>query len=418
MGMVSPLGTGLDKSWERLLTGQSGVGTITRFDTQNLRTQIAGEVEDFDPNSFVPPVFQEADLFIQYALAAGGMAMAQAGLAIEDPAALPVAAERFGTIVGVACGGVGMIESSIAHIEQRGAIGLSPYLIPSVIPNLAAGTLSMHFGLKGHCLCPATACSAGLNAIGEAYSLIRDNVIDAALCGGAEACLTRTVVAGFSALRALSAQSRNPQRASRPFDGRRDGLVLSEGVGLLVLEELSSAERRGTAILAELVGYGASGDGYHVTTPDPNGDGAYRCMKMAIDESSRALSDFGYINAHGTSTPHNDYIETEAIKKVFGNHAYKLSISSTKSSTGHLLGAAGGVEAIFTILALYHGKLPPTINFERVDPSERPDYPFTCDRNLDYVPNVARSKKVEFALCNAFSFGGTNACIAVARWPH
>ena len=417
MGLVTPLGTGLFEPWENLLSGRSGAGPITRFDPSRLKTQFACEVEGFDPLDHMPKSdVRKMDVFLQYGVSAGVIAMRDAGLDDGEITKLPVPAERFGAVLGVGMGGLPIMEAQARSYYVEGKNRFSPFFIPQIIPNLVAGHLSIQYGLKGPCLATVSACASGIHGVGEAFSYIQRGISDAVICGGAEGTITPLAIGGFNALRALSKRNDAPEEASRPFDRKRDGFVMGEGAGALVLEELSVAHDRGARIYAEVVGYGISGDGYHMTAPDPKGDGAYRCMKMAVDSSGRPHTDFGYINAHGTSTPLGDCGEVEAVKRLFGSHARSLAISSTKSSVGHLLGAAGGVETIYTALALHQGVLPATINFERTDDPDDPDAPGTCDPEMDYVPNQPRRVQVDAALCNAFGFGGTNGAIALARW--
>ncbi len=415
MGLLTPLGIGLDEPWNALISGRSGIGPITKFDAAGLKTPIAGEVKDFDPKRYFSDVeVHKMDAFIQYAVVGGMLAMEHAGWYRDGKPRVPFESERFGCFLGVGMGGVPRIESTLASAPRVN--GIPPSFIPAVIPNLAAGQLSVRFGLKGPSLCIATACSSGLHSVGEAYHYIERGIVDAALCGGAEGALTRATICGFNALRTLSRNYQSPETACRPFDYRRDGFVVSEGAGVLVLEALSLALERRAPIFAEIAGYGLSSDGYHITAPDPDGDGAYRSMKMAVADSGLNLEDFGYINAHGTATLYNDFVEVLAVKRLFGEAARRTPISSTKSSTGHLLGAAGAVETIFTALALYHGILPATLNFERADDPDHPSARYGCDPSMDYVPNEARARTVRAALCNAFGFGGANASLAIARW--
>lgn len=417
VGLVSPVGTGVSAPWEALLAGRSGIGPITRFDASRLRTRFAGEVRGFDPLEFAGRnELLRMDAFVRYAVGAAAWAARDAGLASEAGTRLPAPAERVASVVGVGIGGIACMEEAAVSWYRDGASRFSPYLIPQIIPNMAAGQVAIRHGLKGPCLCPTAACASGLHAVGDAFSAIRAGEVDAAFCGGAEATVTPLALGGFSALRALSTRNESPETASRPFDCRRDGFVMGEGAGLLVLEAADVAEARGARVYAEVVGFGRSGEGHHITAPDPDAAGAYRCMRAAVEDSGLSPSAFGYVNAHGTSTPYNDYNEVVAIKRLFGDHARRLAISSTKSSTGHLLGAAGGVEAAFTVLALHHGVLPATLNFERAVDPDKPDAPWACDPALDYVPGEPRRVAVAAALCNSFGFGGTNACVAFARW--
>jgi len=417
VGLVTPVGTGVAEPWEALLAGESGIGPITRFDAGRLRTRFAGEVAGFDPLDFMDRrAVERTDRFIRYAIGAAVLAMGDAGLDGEGGAALPVPPERAATSVGVGIGGLERMEAAAASWYRDGASRFPATFIPQIIPNMAAGQVAIRYGLKGPCLCPATACASGLHAIGDGLAAIRQGRCDLALCGGAESTITPLAIGGFSAMRALSTRNDDPARACRPFDRARDGFVMGEGAGLLVLEALETAEARGARVYAELVGWGAGGEGHHVTAPEPEGQGALRAMRHAVEDAGLPRAAYGYVNAHGTSTPHNDYNEVVAIRELFGEHATELSISSTKSAIGHLLGAAGGVEAAATALALHHGVLPPTLNFERADDPERPDARWTCDPAMDYVPNRPRRRTVEAALCNSFGFGGTNASLALRRW--
>jgi 3-oxoacyl-[acyl-carrier-protein] synthase II len=402
LGLVTPLGIGVEPNWENLVAGRSGIGKITRFDASALPARVAGEVRDFEPERFLERKdLKKMDVFIQYALAA-------AVLAVEDASlSLPLAApERTGVIVGVGMGGISTVEEIYQNLTAHNYRRISPFLIPRIIPNMASGHIALRFGARGPNYATTSACASGAHAIGEALVLIRDGRQDVMLAGGAEAPICLLGVGGFSAMRALStAFNDEPARASRPFDARRDGFVIAEGAGVLVLEELEHARRRGARIYAELVGYGATCDAYHMTQPAPEGAGAAECMMLALADAGIDPTEVGYINAHGTGTPFNDEAETLAVKRVFGEHAARLAMSSTKSLTGHLLGAAGTVEAAYTVLALARGTLPPTINLEEPDPA--------CD--LDYVPNAARRQQVEAAISNSFGFGGTNAVLVVRR---
>jgi 3-oxoacyl-[acyl-carrier-protein] synthase II len=403
LGAVSPLGCGVDKNWQALLAGRSGIGPITRFSCEDFPTRIAGEVRDFNPEDFIEKKDRKKmDVFIQYALGASIMAMADAGLEIAEENA-----HRVGCIVGVGIGGLESIEETDrAFIDSR-LRRLSPFFIPKLIGNLAPGQISIRFGARGINYAPTSACASGAHGVGEAFRLIRDGYLDAAIAGGAEAAVTPLGVGGFSVMRALSTRNDEPERASRPFDRERDGFVIGEGAAILILEEMSAARARGARVHAEIIGYGANADAFHITQPAPEGRGAAQCMRIALEDADIAPGEVGYINAHGTSTEHNDANETRAIKHVFGEHAYRLAVSSTKSMTGHLLGAAGGLEALYTALALREQVLPPTINHENPDPE--------CD--LDYVPNQARRAAVEVAISNSFGFGGTNACLVLRRAP-
>jgi len=402
MGMVSPLGTGVEKSWQALIQGKSGIDKITKFDATGFETTIAGEVKDFVPENFIDKKeMKRMDIFIQYAIAASAMAMEDSGLKIP-----PGKADRVGVVVGAGLGGLTTIESFHKVLLERGPGRISPFFIPMLIVNEAPGQISMRFGAKGPNTSAVTACATGNHNIGDAWRIIQRGDADAIITGGVEATVTPLAVSGFNAMRAISTRNDQPEKASRPFEKDRDGFVIGEGAGILILEELNQALERGAKIYAEIVGYGLNGDAYHITAPAPDGDGAARCMAMALKTGNIAPEEVDYINAHGTSTPINDPIETKAIKAVFGEHARKLPVSSTKSMTGHLLGGAGGVEAIFTVLTLSRGIIPPTINYETPDPE--------CD--LDYVPNQARKADVRVALSNAFGFGGTNAVLVFKKF--
>ncbi len=400
--LLSPVGNDLDTTWQALLAGRSGIGPITKFDASGLKTTIAAEVKGFVPENYLDKkAVKRFDTFIQYAVAVAKMALADSGLTIDEALAPLV-----GCCMGCGLGGLGTIEANHETLLNRGADRVSPFFIPMMIGNMAPGQVSIEVGCKGPNLLISTACAAGTHALGWAFQQIRDNGCVAMLAGGTEAVITPLAVSGFNALKALSTRNDDPARASRPFDKDRDGFVMGEGAGLMVLEEWEHAERRGAKIYAEVAGFGASGDAYHMTAPPDNGEGAILAMQAALaDAAGRGVApaDIGYINAHGTSTDLNDMIETKAIKAVFGDHAYKLAISSTKSMTGHLLGAAGGVEAVITALALKHGMLPPTINLDEPDPD--------CD--LDYVPNVCRRAPIKAAMSNSFGFGGTNGCLVL-----
>jgi len=402
LGMVSPLGTGVEKSWQALLRGKSGVGKITKFDPTGFDTQIAAEVKDFVPENFIDKKeMKRMDIFIQYAVAAAVMAVEDAQLKIT-----PADAHRVGVVVGAGLGGLTTIEAFHKTLMERGPGRISPFFIPMLIVNEAPGQISMRFGAKGPNASLVTACATGNHNIGDAWRMIQRGDADAIIAGGVEATITPLAVSGFNAMKALSTRNGEPEKASRPFDKNRDGFVMGEGSGIIILEELTRALDRGAKIYAEIVGYGLTGDAYHITAPAPDGEGAARCMQMALSSGGIAPEEVDYINAHGTSTYYNDIYETVAIKTVFKEHAKKVPISSTKSMTGHLLGGAGGVEAIFTILTLCQGIIPPTINYETPDPD--------CD--LDYVPNVARKADVRLALTNSFGFGGTNAVLAFKKF--
>ena len=402
LGMVTPLGTGVEKNWEGIVAGRSGIRPLSRFPgVEFFATRIAGEVPDFRPEDFIEPKeIKKMDLFIQYSIAAAQMAFQDAGLKID-----PAAAERAGVIIGVGLCGLETIETYHKAYLEGGPRKISPFFIPKVISNLAPGHVAIRHGAKGVNWTPTSACASGNHAIGEAYHLIRRGLQDIVVAGGAEAPITPLGVGGFSSMKALSTRNDAPEKASRPFDKDRDGFVIAEGSGILILEEREAALKRGAKIYAELIGYAANGDAHHMTAPAPDGEGAARCMALALKDAGIEPDKVDYINAHGTSTEYNDMNETQAIKTVFSEHAYKVPVSSTKSMTGHMLGAAGAVEGIYSVLALYHGLIPPTINYENPDPQ--------CD--LDYVPNQARKADIEVVLSNSFGFGGTNACVIFRR---
>ena len=397
VGLISPLGIGNDENWRAIVAGKSGVGPITRFDASAFSCRIAGEVKGFDPSLYVEKKeIKKMDTFIHYAMAAAQFAMEDSGLPVSDDNR-----ERIAVVIGSGIGGLPIIEETQKKYLQSGPRVISPFFITALIANEAAGNVSIRYGLKGPNLSTVTACTTGAHAVGEAYRMIQYGDADAAIAGGTESVITPLAVGGFAVMRALSTRNDDPERASRPWDRDRDGFVMGEGAGLVVLEEMEAAKKRGARIYAELVGYGLSGDAYHIAAPSEDGDGPARVMKNALADAEITPERVGYINAHGTSTAMGDKIETIAIKMVFGDYAYKVAVSSTKSSTGHLLGAAGGLETGIVALALHHGVLPPTINYETPDPE--------CD--LDYVPNVAREERVEYALSNSFGFGGTNGCL-------
>ena len=402
VGLVSPVGMGTQANWDALCAGTSGIGPITRFDATAFSTRFAGEVKNFDPLQFIEKKeLKKMDIFIQFAIAASQYAMDDARLTIT-----PEVADRVGVFIGSGIGGFTTIEREhIAYLEG-GPRKISPFFIPSSIINLAAGHVSIRYGAKGPNLATCTACTASAHAIGDSYEIIKRGAADAMIAGGAEAAVCPMGVGGFAALRALSTRNDDPSRASRPFDKDRDGFVLGEGAGMVVLEELEFAKRRGATIYAEMVGYGMSGDAYHMTAPSENGDGAFRVMTAAIASAGIRPDQVDYVNAHGTSTPHNDRIETTAIKRTFGEHARKLAISSTKSMTGHLLGAAGGLEAGIMALSVRHQMVAPTINLDHADEG--------CD--LDYVPGQARAMKIDYALSNSFGFGGTNGALLMKKY--
>ncbi|MFC1845261.1 beta-ketoacyl-ACP synthase II [Thermodesulfobacteriota bacterium] len=401
-GLVTPLGTGTEKTWKNLCDGKSGIGHITRFDTSDFAVKIAAEVKDFNPQDFIEPkLARHLDPFVQYAVAAAGMALKEADLSIDD-----ANATRVGVFTGNGIGGLSTIEKYHKISLERGPRKITPFFIPMVISNLSAGQISIVFGAKGPNLSVTTACAAGTHAVGEAFRSISRGDCDMAITGGSESTICPLAVGGFNAMKALSRNNENPEKASRPFDRDRDGFIISEGAGMLVLEELEHARSRNAEIFAEVIGFGLSGDGHHMAAPPEDGDGAVRCMQMALNDAGLAPEDIDYINAHGTSTPLNDVVETRAIKTVFGEHANKLAISSTKSMIGHMLGGAGGVESVFLALSIRDQIIPPTINLENPDPE--------CD--LDYVPNKARETVIKAAISNSFGFGGTNAVLAMKKF--
>jgi 3-oxoacyl-[acyl-carrier-protein] synthase II len=400
LGTVAPNGIGVEPFWNNLIRGQSGIDTITRFDVSAHDARIAGEVKGFDPLQWIEKKeVRKMDLFIQYAVAAAQMAFDDAGLKITDDNR-----ERMGVFVGTGMGGIPALEESYRTLLDRGPGRVSAFFIPSIITNLGSGQISMRFGMKGPNSCVCTACATGNHALGDSFRIIQRGDADVMIAGGSEAVITPLTIAGFASMRALSTRNGEPTRASRPFDKDRDGFVMGEGSGIMVLESLEHAQRRGARIYAEFAGYGMSADAYHITLPSL--DGAVRSMRLCLQDAGLAPDDIDYVNAHGTSTPAGDVNETQALKEVFGAHARRLAVSSTKSMTGHLLGAAGGVESVITVLALVKGILPPTINYETPDPE--------CD--LDYVPNTARAAKVRAALTNSFGFGGTNASLIFKRF--
>ncbi len=402
LGLVTPLGLGVESNWQALLEGRSGIGLISRFDTTHFKTKIAGEVKNFDVQQFIDrKEARKMDLFIQYAIAAAELSVQDSGIDREL-----LRGDRTGVYIGSGIGGIGSIEETHRVLLEKGPERVSPFFIIQTIINEAPGHISIRYGATGPNMSNATACSTAAHAIGEAFRMIQLGIVDRMIAGGSEAPITPLSVAGFSTMKALSERNEEPEKASRPFDAQRDGFVMSEGAGVLLLEELGCALKRGARIYAEIAGYGLNGDAYHVTAPAPDGDGAARVMKMALDDAGVSPEDVQYINAHGTSTLYNDRIETLAIKKVFGEHARKLGVSSTKSMTGHLLGAAGGVETAITALAVFHQVMPPTINYEFPDPE--------CD--LDYVPNRARPAEIVYAMSNSFGFGGTNACLLLKKF--
>lgn len=400
LGLVTPLGTGVEKTWKAICAGESGIGRITRFDPTGYDAQIAGEVKDFDPAQFIEKKeIKKMDTFIHYAVGAAQLAVDDAGLKIK-----PEEATKVGVYIGSGIGGLGSIEHYHDVLRAKGPGRVSPFFIPMTIINLASGQVAIRIGAKGPNSCAVTACATGNHCIGDAYRLIQRGDADVMVAGGAEAAVTPLGVAGFASAKALSFRNDEPTKASRPFDKDRDGFVLGEGAGVLVIEELEHALRRGVRIYGEIIGYGMNSDAYHITAPPEEGEGAVRCMELALKDAGINRDQIGYINAHGTSTM-ADAIETRAIKQVFGEQAFRIPVSSTKSMTGHLLGAAGGIEAVFSLLALFHGVLPPTINLDHPDPA--------CD--LDYVPNKARPSAIKTALSNSFGFGGVNACLIFTR---
>jgi len=402
IGLVSSLGIGTDANWKALISGRSGIGTITKFDATQFATKIAGEVRGFDPLGWIEKKdVKKMDVFIQYAIAASQFAVDDSGLQVT-----PEIAPRVGVFIASGIGGFTTIEREHRALLEGGPRKISPFFIPSAIINLAAGQVSIRYGAKGPNSATCTACSASAHAIGDAYEIIRRGAADVMIAGGSEAAITPMGIGGFGAMRALSTRNDEPQRASRPFDQDRDGFIVGEGAGVVILEEFERARERGSKIYAELVGYGMSADAYHITAPSEDGDGAFRVMRTAIESAGIRPDQVAYINAHGTSTPQGDSLETLAIKRCFGEHARKLAVSSTKSMTGHLLGAAGGLEAGITALSVHHQTVPPTINQEVPDPD--------CD--LDYVPNKCRSLSITYALSNSFGFGGTNAALLFKRY--
>jgi len=402
IGLLTPLGNSVSENWEALITGRSGIGQISRFDASDLPVRIAGEVRGFDPLECLDRRdARRMDFFSQLAVVSAVRALEDAGWAQAS-----VDPERAAVIVGVGMGGIATLEEGVRDFYQGGIRKLGPFFIPRLIANMAPAHIAMHCGLKGENFAVVSACASGGHAIGEALRRIRSGEQDAAVAGGVEAPITPIGVAGFAVMRALSTRNEEPQRASRPFDAERDGFVIAEGSGMLVLETLETARQRGAHIYAEVVGYGANADAYHITMPAPEGEGARKCMERALRDAGVEPSEVHYINAHGTSTPLNDAAETQAIKKLFGEHAFRLAVSSTKSMTGHTLGAAGAIEAAYTALALDRQIAPPTINYEKPDPE--------CD--LDYVPNRARPMEIEVAMSNAFGFGGTNSTLVLRRW--
>jgi 3-oxoacyl-[acyl-carrier-protein] synthase II len=408
LGLVTPIGNTVETTWAALMSGQSGVDYIKRFDTEKFSVKFAAEVKNFDPLEFIPKKeARKMGAFIHYAIAASIEAMAGAGFALTAEGKFPQElAENAGTYISSGIGDFWAIEREHSKLLNEGPDRVSPFFIVSAIVNLAAGQVSIRFGAKGPNSATATACSAGAHAIGDSFKIIQRGDADVMIAGGAESAITPMSVAGFASMRALSTRNDDPLHASRPFDADRDGFVIGEGAGILILEELEHAKRRGATIYAEIVGYGMAADAFHLTMPDETGSGARRVMQKTIKDAGIQPEQVGYINAHGTSTPYNDKFETLAIKDTFGEHAYNLAVSSTKSMTGHLLGAAGGIEGVFSVLAIHRNILPPTINYRTPDPD--------CD--LDYVPNEPRQTKVDYALSNSFGFGGTNAALLFKRY--
>jgi 3-oxoacyl-[acyl-carrier-protein] synthase II len=401
VGLVSPLGNDTSATWQGLLEGRSGVGPVTRFDASAYPSRIAGEIKDFEPTLYLEKKeVKKCDFFIQYAIAASQLALDDSGLRIDE-----ANQDRVATIIGAGIGGLPLIEHMHKVLLERGPDRVSPFFIPGLIANMAAGQVSIRFGAKGPNSSPCTACTTGLHAVGDAFRLIQHGYADAAIAGGTEGTVVPLAFAGFCAMRALSTRNDDPGRASRPWDKDRDGFVLAEGSGIVILEEWEQAKARGARIYAEIVGYGMSGDAHHISAPHPEGDGAVRVMHAALRDCGMRPEQIQYINAHGTSTTLGDLAEVKAIKRVFGEHAYRLAVSSTKSSTGHLLGAAGGLESGILALALHHQILPPTINL---------DHP-SADCDLDFVPNTPRPVELEIALTNSFGFGGTNGALIMRR---
>ena len=402
LGLVTPLGIGIKPTWESLCAGKSGIGEITRFDCSAYATKIAAEIKDFKPEDFIPKKdARRVELFIAYALAATRMAIEDSGLVID-----PTNETRVGTITGCGLGGLRFMEDTVLRVAEEGPKWVSPFFIPMMIGNMVPGLISIHFGAKGPNSSLATACAAGAHAVGNSFRLIQNGTADAMITGGTEAVISPSCIAGFNSMKALSTRNDEPEKASRPFDRDRDGFVVGEGSGILIIEALDHALDRNAPIYAEITGYGMTGDGYHMTSPPPDGNGAVRCMAAALEDAGIDANQIDYINAHGTSTQLNDLYESRAIKTVFREHAHSLAVSSTKSMTGHLLGGAGGIETVFTALTIHKDVIPPTINYENQDEE--------CD--LDYVPNVARNQKVENAMTNSFGFGGTNATLILAKY--
>lgn len=402
LGPVTPIGIGKEEYWDSLIAGKSGVSYITRFDTENFPTKIAAEIKNFTPEDYIDKrELRRMDRFTQYALVATFLALKDGKISLENEDK-----ERIGVVLGSGIGGMETLEMEHLKLLEKGPRRVSPVFIPMMISNMASGQISIYYGLKGPSMVITTACASGTHAIGEAFRMIQRGICDLIITGGSEAAITPIALAGFSSMKALSTRNEEPSKASRPFDKDRDGFVMGEGAGILILEELEHAIKRGARIYAELVGYGATSDAYHMTAPDPLADGAKRAMELALKDGNVDYHQVDYINAHGTSTHYNDKLETLAIKELFKEHAYKLNISSTKSMTGHLLGAAGGIEAIATTLAISEGKIPPTINYEIPDEE--------CD--LNYTPNKFVEKEIAYAMSNSLGFGGHNATILLKKW--
>ena len=402
LGLVTPLGIGVKPTWESLCAGKSGVGEITRFDSSAFATKIAAEIKDFKPQDFLSKKdARRIELFIAYALAATRMAIEDSGLVIDS-----TNETRVGVITGCGLGGLRFMEDTVLKVSEEGPNRVSPFFVPMMIGNMVPGLISVHFGARGPNSSLATACAAGTHAVGNSFRLIQNGTADAMITGGTEAVISPSCIAGFNSMKALSTRNDEPEKASRPFDRDRDGFVVGEGSGILIIEALDHALARNAPIYAEMTGYGMTGDGYHMTSPSPDGDGAVRCMTAALEDAGIDGNQIDYINAHGTSTQLNDLYESRAIKTVFKEHAHSLAVSSTKSMTGHLLGGAGGIETVFTALTIDEDMIPPTINYDNQDGE--------CD--LDYVPNVARNTKVENAMTNSFGFGGTNATLILTKY--
>jgi 3-oxoacyl-[acyl-carrier-protein] synthase II len=402
LGLVTPLGIGVEETWTALCEGKSGISEITRFDASGFDTRIAGEVKDFHPEDFLTKKeAKRIQLFIAYAVAASRMALEDSGLIIDS-----ANQNRIGVLTGCGLGGLQILEETAEILRTKGPKRVTPFFIPMMIGNMAPGMISIYLGAKGPNSSIATACASGTHAVGDAFKIIKRGAADAMITGGVESVITPTCIAGFNAMKALSVRNHDPEKASRPFDRERDGFIVGEGCGILILETLEGALKRGARIYAEICGYGMSGDGFHMAAPAPDGEGAARCMAAAIDDAGISYHAVDYINAHGTSTQLNDLYETQAIKSVFKEKAHSLAISSTKSMTGHLLGGAGGIETVFTALTVFEGIIPPTINLDNPDEN--------CD--LDYVPNIARNMDVKLAMTNSFGFGGTNAALILSKY--